>query len=100
MAYSQFDQFPLGPASASSSYFPRHVHQPKGKRPWCPTCDTDLYLEVESPAVSGRQAGTLAVAVLCSNCGGSRVLDTTAEHLATLSALPAIASPLPHLAAI
>lgn len=72
--------------TASSSYVPCHAHQPRGKRPWCPTCDTDLHLEVESPAVPGRQDDTLVVAVLCSKCGRSRVLDTTAEHVAALAA--------------
>lgn len=98
------DQLPglgLNPAVTitSSSYVPRDTHQPRGKRPWCPTCDTDLHLEVESPTVPGRQAGTLAVAVLCSNCRRSRVLDTTAEHLAALSAQRTRGCPLPHLTA-
>ena len=85
--------------TTSSSYVPRGMHEPRGERPWCPTCDTDLHLEVESPTVSGRQAGTLAVAVLCSNCRRSRVLDTTAEHLAALSAQPARGCRFPYLKA-
>ncbi|MDQ1052942.1 RNase P subunit RPR2 [Arthrobacter sp. SORGH_AS 212] len=68
----------------TGSYIPRHAHQPRGKRLWCPTCDNDLHLEVESPTISGRQEDTLAVAILCPNCHKSRVLDTTAEHLAAL----------------
>lgn len=85
--------------TASSSYIPRDAHPPRGKRPWCPKCDTDLHLKVESPTVPGRQAGTLAVAVLCSNCRRSRVLDTTAEHLAALSAQPTRGCPFPYLKA-
>lgn len=64
---------------------PSHADQPKGKRPWCPNCDTDLHLKVESPAVPGRQPDALAVAVRCAECRRSRVLDTTAEHLAALA---------------
>jgi hypothetical protein len=71
---------------AAGNYIPRHAHQPRGKRPWCPTCDNDVHLEIASPTVSGPQVGTLTVAVLCSNCRRSRVLDTTAEHLAALPA--------------
>ena len=78
-----------------SSYVPRDKDQPRGKRPWCPTCDTDLHLQVASPSVSGRQEGTLAVAVCCPKCHRSRVLDTTAVHLATLSGQLMGACPLP-----
>jgi hypothetical protein len=53
-------------------------------------CDTDAHLLVESPAVPGRLAGILAVAVNCSMCRRSRVLETTAEYIAALpSAHPA-----------
>ncbi|WP_146069196.1 hypothetical protein [Arthrobacter sp. ZGTC412] len=72
--------------TASNSYIPWDVHQPRGKRPWCANCDTDQHLAVEFPAVMGRRAGTLAVAVICSQCRQSRVLDTTADHLAALPA--------------
>jgi hypothetical protein len=69
------------------SYVPRDVYQPRGKRPWCTNCDTDVHLLVESPPVTGRRAGTLAVAVHCSQCRASRVLDTTADHVAALPLL-------------
>lgn len=68
---------------AATSYVPRHVHQPRGKRPWCATCDTDLHLMVEFPGVGGK-AGSFAVAVYCSQCCVSRVLDTTMDHVAAL----------------
>ncbi|MDQ0618626.1 hypothetical protein [Arthrobacter globiformis] len=70
--------------ATSNSYIPRDAHQPRGKNPWCANCDTDRHLVAESPAVTGRQAGTLVVAVHCSNCRRSRVLDTTEEHLTAL----------------
>jgi hypothetical protein len=71
-------------STASSSYVPRDTHQPRGKRPWCANCDTDLHLMAESHAVRGRRTGTLAIAVHCLNCRQSRVLDTTEEHLTAL----------------
>lgn len=70
--------------TASYSYVPWELHQPRGKHPWCANCDTDLHLVVEFPAVKGRRAGSLAAAVHCSQCCVSRVLDTTADHLAAL----------------
>ncbi|MFD0045402.1 diacylglycerol/lipid kinase family protein [Pseudarthrobacter scleromae] len=75
---------------AATSYVPRDVHQPRGKRPWCANCDTDQHLMVEFPGITGRQAGSLAVAVHCSQCSVSRVLDTTLDHVA---ALPSRLSP-------
>ena len=73
-------------STTTNSYVPRDVHQPRGKQPWCPQCDTDLHLQLESPAVASRREGTLAVAVHCSQCRHSRVLETTAEHVAVLPA--------------
>ncbi|MET1085920.1 MAG: hypothetical protein ABWY04_02170 [Arthrobacter sp.] len=43
---------------------------------------------VESPAITGMQAGSFAVAVHCSQCRVSRVLDTTMDHVAALPARP------------
>ncbi len=85
------DQLP-GPGlsiltSLTDTYVPWDVHQPRGKRPWCASCDTDLHLVAEFPAVRGRQSGTLAVAVRCSQCRFSRVVDTTADHVAALPGL-------------
>ena len=77
---------------ASNSYVPRHDLQPRGTYPWCAHCDTDSHLFADSPAVPNRGAATVAVAVHCSRCRRSRVLETTAAHLA---ALPAHA-PIPH----
>lgn len=71
----------------TNSYIPSDVYQPRGKHPWCANCDTDLHLMVESPAITGKQAGSLAVAVHCSQCRTSRVLDTTPDHVAALPAL-------------
>jgi hypothetical protein len=67
----------------SNTYIPRDTHQPRGKRPWCAACDTDIHLSVESPVVTDRPTGILAVALHCSNCRQSRVFDTTEEHVAT-----------------
>ncbi|MFB9404969.1 hypothetical protein [Pseudarthrobacter polychromogenes] len=69
---------------AATSYVPREMHQPRGKRPWCANCDTDLHLVVEFPGITGRKAGSIAVAVHCSQCSISRVLDTTLDHVAAL----------------
>lgn len=70
----------------SSTYLPRDAHQPRGKKPWCAACDTDLHLVVDSIAVMDRQRETLAVAFNCSKCGGSRVLSTTAGFVAAILA--------------
>jgi hypothetical protein len=82
--------------TTSNSYVPRDMYQPRGKRPWCAECDTDLHLTAESPAVRGRRTGTLVVAVHCSKCRQSRVLDTTEEHLGALPALSANQEGLVH----
>ncbi|MDQ0768031.1 hypothetical protein QF031_000780 [Pseudarthrobacter defluvii] len=74
--------FPVTPAS--NSYFPRHALQPRGKHPWCPDCDTDFHLIVDSQAVLNFRSSTIAVAVHCSKCRRSKVLETTAEHVAAL----------------
>jgi hypothetical protein len=68
--------------STTGTYVPWDVHQPRGKSPWCAHCDTDVHLVVEFPAVGGRRSGTLAVAVHRSQCNFSRVMDTTAAHVA------------------
>ena len=73
-------------AGTPGSYTPLAVHQPRGQQPWCAGCDTDLHLVLESPAIPGRVTGTVAAALRCSNCRQSRVFDTTAQHLAALTA--------------
>jgi hypothetical protein len=75
------------------TYLPRDSMQPRGGRPWCAACDTDSYLEVGSVVVLDARKGTLAAAVSCSQCLGSRVLATTSELMAV-----ALAG-APHLAA-
>jgi hypothetical protein len=70
--------------ATSNTYIPRDAHQPRGKQPWCAGCDTDVFLSVESPAITDPQTGILAVALFCSNCSLSRVVDTTAEHIGAL----------------
>jgi hypothetical protein len=72
--------------TTSNTYIPRNAHQPRGKQPWCPGCDTDVHLLVESPAVTDGRTGILAVALHCSKCRVSRVVDTTAEYIATVPA--------------
>lgn len=70
----------------SCSYLPRDTLQPKGARPWCATCDTDLHLTVDSVVVLSARRNTLAAAVSCTRCGRSRVLATTADLMAGVQA--------------
>ena len=80
---------------APNSYLPA-TKISHSETPWCAECDTDLHLVIESPAVPGRLAGSLAVAVHCSKCRQSRVLDTTEELLAALPVLAAKQGNLVH----
>lgn len=64
--------------SPSHTYVPRKAHQPRGGRPWCSTCRTDRHLLAGSVTVLDSRKDTLALAVTCTRCGGSRVLETTA----------------------
>lgn len=84
--------------SISDTYRPCDARQPRGKQPWCGECDTDEHLEVDSVTVLDRQQGTLAVAFNCTNCGGSRVLDTTPDFVAAVLARAAISDDVVHLA--
>ncbi len=70
------------------TYIPRAWHQPRGKRPWCAGCDTDAFLSIETPAVTDRQTGILAVALHCAKCRLSKVFDTTAEYVGILALSP------------
>ena len=70
----------------SHTYLPRDAHQPRGRRPWCATCDTDRHLLVDSVTMMNPQQETLAAAISCTNCSRSRVVATTA---AFVSATPA-----------
>lgn len=72
--------------TSSCSYLPRRVHQPRGSQPWCPDCDTDLHLVVDSVVVLDARQSTVAAAFGCARCRGSRVLATTAEFLAAVLA--------------
>jgi hypothetical protein len=69
----------------SYTYLPRDAHQPRGRRPWCGTCDTDQHLLADAVTTLDRVQETLAVAVSCARCGGSRVLATTAAFLTGIS---------------
>jgi hypothetical protein len=73
-------------STTANTYLPRDAHQPRGSRPWCATCDTDLHLAVDSITVMDRRRETLAVAFNCTNCGGSRVLSTTPGFVAAILA--------------
>lgn len=77
----------LAATQSSNTYVPRHVLQPRGKQPWCADCDTDFHLFIDSPVVLNCRTSTIAVAVYCSQCSRSRVLETTAELVATLRCL-------------
>ena len=70
--------------AASNSYLPRDAHQPRGRRPWCATCDTDRHLLADAVTTLDPLRDTLAAAVSCARCGGSRVLATTADFLAAI----------------
>ncbi|WCI07782.1 hypothetical protein PJ267_13790 [Arthrobacter sp. OVS8] len=65
-------------SSTSNTYVPREAHQPRGGRPWCSTCRTDRHLVADSVTDLNSREDTLALAVTCTRCGGSRVLATTA----------------------
>lgn len=70
--------------STSNTYVPREAHQPRGGRPWCSTCHSDRHLLADSVAVLDSRAETLALAITCTRCGGSRVLATTATLAADI----------------
>lgn len=70
----------------SSTYLPLDSLQRRGGRPWCADCDTDFYLAVDSVVVLDARKDTLAAAVSCSRCRGSRVLATTSELIAAVPA--------------
>lgn len=80
-------------SSTSSTYVPREAHQPCGGRPWCSTCHTDRHLLAGSVTVLDSRKDTLALAVTCTRCGGSRVLATTATLAADIWAGPEKATP-------
>ncbi|MDQ0029034.1 hypothetical protein [Arthrobacter bambusae] len=86
-------------STISSTYFPRDAQQPRGKQPWCATCDTDLHLVVDSIAIMDRISDTLAVAFSCAGCGGSRVLSTTAGFVAAVLARSSNNNDVLHLGA-
>ena len=65
-------------------YMPRDAHQPRGRRLWCPTCDTDRHLLLDSDTTLNEQQDPLAAAITCTRCRRSRVLATTAAFVAAL----------------
>lgn len=69
----------------SGTYRPAAAHQPRGGRPWCANCHTDQHLAAGSVTVLDAREQTLAVAVTCTRCGGSRVLETTKAFAAALA---------------
>lgn len=71
-------------STTSHEYAPRDAHQHRGRRLWCAECNTDRHLLVDSATTLNAQQQTLAAAITCENCGGSRVLATTAALLAEL----------------
>jgi hypothetical protein len=73
-------------AIAPNSYAPRHRNQPRAKRPRSAGCDTTRTCSSASTPgpLQAYKQGSLAVAVHCSKCRRSRVLQTDREHLAAL----------------
>jgi hypothetical protein len=71
-------------STTSHTYLPRDSHQPRGRRLWCAECDTDRHLLVDSVTTLNAQQQTLAAAITCTKCQGSRVLATTAAFLAAV----------------
>ena len=69
----------------SGTYRPVSAHQPRGGRPWCANCHTDKYLAAGSVTVLDAREQSLAVAVTCTQCGHSRVLETTRAFAAELA---------------
>lgn len=61
----------------SGTYRPVSAHQPRGGRPWCANCHTDKYLAAGFTTDLDAREQSLAVAVTCTQCGESRVLETT-----------------------
>lgn len=88
------------PMSAiSSTQLPLDAHHPRGKQPWCATCDTDLHLVEDSIAIMNRRRETLAVAFNCAKCGGARVLSTTAGFVTAVLARSTANNDVLHLGA-
>jgi hypothetical protein len=69
----------------SGSYVPQDRYQPRGSRPWCPTCDSDEHLSVGTVTVLNCRQQTLAAVVDCAGCHGSWVLATTASFVTAQS---------------
>ena len=60
------------------------TYRPRGRRLWCPTCDTDRHLLLDSVTTIDEQQEALAAAITCARCRRSRVLTTTAAFVAAL----------------
>ena len=54
-----------------STYLPLDTHQPRGKQPWCATCDTDLEMgSSQTPLCTQQQPTDLLEAYLPhGSCG-------------------------------
>jgi hypothetical protein len=72
----------------SETYRPSSAGRPRGGRPWCGNCHTDKHLVAGSVTVLDPGEQTLAVAVTCTHCGDSRVLETTKALAAALGTGP------------
>jgi hypothetical protein len=72
-------------STTSHTYLPRTNNQPRGRRLWCATCNTDRHLLVESVTINAQQE-TLAAPITCKKCRGSRIMAPTAAFVAALPA--------------
>ena len=71
-------------STTSPTYRPRDAHPPRGRRLWCPTCNTDRHLLLDSVTTLDEQQEILAAAITCTRCHRSRVLATTAVFVEAL----------------
>ena len=71
-------------STTSHTYVPRDAYQPRGRRLWCARCNTDRHLLVEAVTTLNPRQETLAAAITCTNCHGSRVMATTAAYVAAV----------------
>jgi len=71
-------------STTSHTYLPKDAHQPRGRRLWCASCNTDRHLLVESVTTLSADQETLAAAVTCTKCRCSRVMATTEAFVAAV----------------
>lgn len=64
---------------------PARSNGPRGHRLWCPRCDTDDHLVIESiQALQPPKAGLVAAAYTCGNCGYFYSHTATVAQVATV----------------